>query len=112
MKTIIYIAFIALTSIGVYAQESTQQELSESSKALALKVSQELNFDDNQTLYLQRAIYSTKQTKQRVRQQFGSNTSEYKDAEKKIDNQFVKMLKGKFNESEIATIKEFVAKEE
>jgi hypothetical protein len=112
MKALIYIAFIALTSIGVYAQENTIQELAESTKAEATKISQELNFDDDQALYLYRAIYSTEQSKQRAHDQLEENSPQLQEFEQKIENQFGKMLEAKFSESEIVSIKALMVKKE
>jgi hypothetical protein len=111
MKAIIYIAFIALTSIGVYAQENAQQELAESTKVTATKISQELNLDDDQSIYLYRAIYSTEQTKQRALQQLGEDSEQLEEMNEKIDDQFNKMLKAKFSDSQIVNIKQLIAKQ-
>ncbi len=111
MKAIIYIAFIVLTSVGVYGQEINQQNLAESTKETATKISQELNFDDNESLYLYRAIYSTEQTKLKAKQQFGDNTEQLQEMNQKINDQFIKMLTAKFDASEIASIKQMMDKE-
>lgn len=110
MKSIIYIAFIALTSIGVYAQDNGETEMAESSKALASKISQELNFDDSETLYLYRAIYSTEKTRLRAKEQLSDNPEQLSATNEKIEKAFHKMLTAKFSESEIASIKQLVGK--
>lgn len=112
MKSIIYIAFIALTTFGVYAQDNSQQEMAETTKALATKISQELSFDDSETLYLYRALYSTEQTRKRAQEQLTENPEELNATNEKIEQSFYKMLTAKFSENEIASIKQMVAKEE
>lgn len=112
MKSIVYLAFIVLTSLGVYAQENSQQEMAETTKALATKISQELNFDDDETLYLYRALYSTEQTRKRAKEQLGSDPDVLNATNEKIEQSFYKMLTAKFSENEIASIKQLVAKEE
>lgn len=117
MKAFIYIAFIALTTVGVYAQQSSsqngssQQELADSTKELASKISQEFNFEDSETLYLHRAIYSTNLSKKRIHESLTENSEQFEDAMKQIDDQFEKMLKAKFDDLQITNIKDFIAKE-
>jgi len=112
MKSIIYIAFIVFTTIGVYAQDNGETEMAESSKALATKISQELNFDDNETLYLYRAIYSIEKTRHRAEEQLSDNPEQLSATNQKIKKTFHKMLAAKFSESEIASIKQLVGKAE
>lgn len=111
MKSIIYIAFIALTTIGVYAQDNSEQEIAESTKALATKISQELNFDDDETLYLYRSLYSIEKTRIRAEEQLSDNPEQLGATNEKIEKTFHKMLSAKFSESEIASIKQLAAKE-
>jgi hypothetical protein len=112
MKSIIYIAFIAFTTIGIYAQENSQQEMAESTKALATKISQELSFDDDKTLYLYRALYSTEKTRLRAQEQLNDNPEQLDATNQKIETTFYKMLSAKFSENEIASIKQLVVKPE
>jgi hypothetical protein len=111
MKSIIYIAFFVLTSVGIYAQEINQQELAQNTKETATKISQELNFDDNESLYLYRAIYSTERTKLKAKQQLGDSAEQLQEMNQKINDQFIKMLSAKFDTSEIASIKQMMNKE-
>ncbi len=111
MKVFFYIALFLITSVGVYGQENTQQSISESSKATAAKVSEELNFDDSESMYLWRAIYSTEQSKQRAAQQLAEQSEQLKEMNKKIDDQFVKMLKAKFSDTEIVSIQQILDKQ-
>jgi len=110
MKSILYLAFFLFTSIGVYAQEVTQQSLVESTKETATKISQELNLDDNKTIYLHRAILSTEQTKLRAKEQLGENPEQLEAMVQKINDQFGKMLTAKFTETEITSIKKLIKK--
>lgn len=112
MKSIIYIAFIAFTSMGAFAQNNSEQGIAETTKALATKISQELNFDDDKTLYLYRALYSTEQTRDRAEQQLGAEPEKLEETYEEINNSFNKMLTMKFSENEIAGIKQIMKKQE
>ena len=105
MKSIIYIAIFVLMSVGVYAQETDQQSLAESSKETSTKISQELNLDDDKSVFLYRAIYSTEMARQRADEQMSDDAEKLKATYQKIDKSFASILKGNFSESEIAQIK-------
>lgn len=111
MKSVIYLAIISLTTIGVYAQDRNQDKIQESAKAIATKIGQELNFDDNKTLYLYKVLNSTGHTRQKAKQQLSSRPYELEETYRKIKDTFRKMLSLKFSEAEIADIKQLVARE-
>jgi hypothetical protein len=93
-------------SIGVYAQDSNPQSLAESSKATATKISQELKLDDDRSLLLYRAIYSTELGRARAENNLSDDPEQLASTNKKIDESFVKILEGNFSEKEIAKIKQ------
>ena len=105
MKSFIYIVMFAMMSVGVYAQETDQQSLAESSKEISTKISQELNFDDDKSVFIYRAIYSTEIARQRAEEQLSDNPEKLKVTYQKIDKSFESILKGNFSESEITQIK-------
>ncbi len=93
-------------SIGLYAQEANTQSLAETSKVTSTKISQELNFDDDKSLLLYRAIYSTELSRARAEEQLSDEPEQLQATNDKIDKSFSSILKGNFSESEIAQIKE------
>lgn len=75
--------FVALVTSVSFAQQSSQEELYESSKKVAFEVSEKLNLDEDETTYLTRAILSFEMSMQKVAmsQQSGSSdaqVNEYK----------------------------------
>lgn len=110
MKSFIYFAFVVLTTVGVYAQQTSQQKLMETTKAQAAEISQELNFDDDQAFYLHRVIYSTEETKIRFRDKFSGSEEDMKKLNTKVDEQLEKMLAAKFTETEISKIVDLLGK--
>lgn len=110
MKSIIYVAIFTFMSIGVYAQEANTETLAEASKETSMKISQELNFDDDKNLFLYRAIYSTELSRARAEEQLSSEPEQLEATNKKIDKSFESILKSNFTESEITQIKKMYKK--
>lgn len=111
MKSIIYIAIFTIMSFGVNAQEANPKSLAETSKETSMKISQQLNLDDDQSLFLYRAIYSTEMSRVRAEEQLSSEPEQLKATNEKIDKSFVSILKSNFSESEITQIKKLYKKE-
>lgn len=110
MKYFYILLFFVFSTIGVSAQNFAQ-ELNDSAKVLAEKISTELNIDDEQQLYLQRAIYSTKLSEKRANDQFASNPDMLEESTTKIQEAFDKMLQLKFDANQITAIKGLISAE-
>jgi len=110
MKSIIYVALFTILSANVFAQQDSQQNIAETSKETATKISQELNFDDDKSHLLHRAIYSLELTRLRAEEQFADNADKLKSTKDKINNNFPKTLEGNFTEQEIALIQKKLKK--
>ena len=110
MKSIIYIAIFAMMSVGLYAQDTNQQSLAETTKETSYKISQELNLDDDKSVFLYRAIYSTERSRQRAEEQMSEKPEQLAATNQKIDKSFEDILKSNFSESEISQIKKLYEK--
>lgn len=108
MKNFFFIAFILFTAASVYAQDNAKTEIAEATKVLASKISEELNLDDNETLYLQRALYSTEETRVKAKEQLSHDPVQLNAINEKIEQAFHKMLVAKFSKSEISSIKQLI----
>ena len=111
MKSFIYIAIFTIMSFGVTAQEADSQSLADSSKETSTKISQELNFDDDKSLFLYRAIYSTELSRARAEEQYSDAPEKLEATHEKIDKSFESILKSNFTASEITQIKKMYNKE-
>ncbi len=110
MKSIIYFAFIALISVNAFAQETTREEIAENTKAVANKISEELNFDGDKSYYLHRAIYSLELSRFRAEEQFSNNPEKLQATNEKIDKSLPKILEANFTKEEIARIQKNLKK--
>ena len=111
MKKFIYLIAIALFTFGGYAQTLNKADLAETTKTTAYNISKELNFNDNQAMFLYRAVLSTAQSRKRAKEQLADDPEKLKSANKKVDEAFDRMLNAKFSETEVASIKELLKKE-
>lgn len=112
MKTIIYFACLLFMSLGVYAQESNLQGLAEESKQISTKISQELNFDDDKNMLLQRAIYTKSLSLYRAEEQMADKPQKLEATKEKIDRSFQKILVRNFTQFEIESIDRFMKSNE
>lgn len=110
MKSIIYFAFISLMSVNVFAQQMNQENIAEKTKVTATKISQELNFDDDKSYLLHRAIYSVELSRLRAEEQFSNDTEKLEATKQKINKTFPKILEVNFTEQEIANIQKSLKK--
>ena len=110
MNSIMYLACFVFISLGVNAQESDLQSIAEKSKETSTIISQELNFDNDRSILLQRAIYSVALSYQRAEKQLADKPEKLKETKKMINESFPKYLSGNFSETEIAQIEELMKK--
>ena len=105
MKSIIYLACFILFGASAFAQDINFEKISETSKEISTKISQELNFDDDRSHLLHRAIYSTKLSYRRAEHHLGDNPEKLKAAKDKIDEAFPKYLSNNFSRDKVTSSK-------
>ncbi len=110
MKYLYIILFFAFTTISVSAQTDVN-ELYENTKELATKISSELNINEDNQLYLHRAIYSTELSKERALKQYSENPEMLESTNLQIQESFNKILEVKFDASQISAIKGLISAE-
>jgi len=110
MKYLYILLFFVFTTMGVSAQTEVN-ELYDSTKELATKISGELNIAEENQVYLHRAIYSTELSKQRAVKQYANNPEMLEATNSEIDESFNKLLELKFNPNQISAIKGLISAE-
>jgi len=110
MKSFLYVAVACFFTLSVYSQNSNKDSIEEYAEKLSTSVSQELNFDDGERLYLYKALYAIEQTRRKTQGKPYSNPDELKSDNLKIDKTFERMLSVKFSDSEIVAINQLIAK--
>lgn len=108
MKKVIYFVCFLFIGIGAYAQESDLQGLAKESKLISSKISQELNFDDDKTALLQRAIYTKYVSLYRAEEQMSDMPEKLGATKEKINKSFRKNLSKNFTAYDIRAINKIV----
>ena len=108
MKYLYIIIFFVFSTVGVSAQIDAN-ELYDSTKELATKISSELNINEENQIYLQRALYSTELSKQRALKQYSENPEMLESTNLQIQESFNSLLELKFNASQISAIKDLIS---
>ena len=108
MKYIYIFLFVLFSSLGVSAQKTTN-ELYDTTKELALEISNELNISQDNQVYLHRALYSTAISKDRAVKQYSNDPDMLEQTNSDIDEHFNKLLESKFNANQISAIKDLIS---
>ena len=108
MKYIYILLFFVFSAVGVTAQTDANQ-LYNTTKELATKISGELNISEDNQVYLHRVLYSSELSRERALKQYSDNPEMLESTNQQIDDSFDKLLELKFNVNEISTIKGLIS---
>ena len=108
MKKVIYFVCFLFIGISSFAQDSVLQGLAKESKLISTKISQKLNFDDDKTVLLQRAIYTKYVSLYRAEEQMSDMPEKLEATKEKIDKSFSKNLSKNFSAYDIKTINKII----
>lgn len=110
MKYLYILLFFVFTTVGVSAQTEVN-DIYDSTKELATKISGELNISEDNQVYLHRALYSTELSKERALKQYSDNPEMLEATNTQIQDSFNKLLELKFDASQISAIKDLISAE-
>jgi len=110
MKYLYIFLFCVMATFSVSAQTETN-ELFDSTKELTTKISSELNISEDNQVYLHRALYSTKLSKERALKQYSDNPEMLESTNEQIQESFDNLLELRFNSSQISAIKGLISAE-
>jgi hypothetical protein len=95
-------------SVSAQAQVN---ELYDSTKELATKISGELNISEENQIYLHRALYSSALSKEKAIKQYSNDPEMLESTNLQIKESLDSMLELKFTASQISAIKDLISAE-
>ncbi len=99
-------ALVAMLTTNTFAQQLNQEELYESSKKIAYQVADDMNLDEDELVYLTRAIYSYEMTMHKVAlsETTGSSKQEIEAYTSNAKNQLKSYVTDMFQEGKATKI--------